>query len=197
MATQTREAIVAAAADLLDEGGPAAVTFRAVGDRVGLSHNAAFKLFHDKESLLAAVAGRELRRQAEALARARAPGSDPGAELRNLAHGYVRWAMNFPARFQLTFGRWEGPNDDLGEAATAARNSFVEAVRAAQSAGAIVAGDPDRIASLLLATVHGAADLALNGHLSRTGKGAADPDDLIDDLFGLLSRPVAAPDMVR
>src|SRR5262245_13620970 len=58
MAPSTREAIIDAAAALLDEGGPAAVTFRAVGERVGLSHNAAFKLFHDKESLLAAVAAR-------------------------------------------------------------------------------------------------------------------------------------------
>ena len=59
--------MVEAAAGLLDAGGPAAVTFRAVGERVGLSHNAAFKMFHDKESLLAAVASRELRRQAARL----------------------------------------------------------------------------------------------------------------------------------
>src|SRR5262245_50925580 len=73
MAPNTREAIIDAAAALLDEGGPAVVTFRAVGARVGLSHNAAFKLFRDKESLLAAVAARELRRQAAALGSAVAP----------------------------------------------------------------------------------------------------------------------------
>ena len=55
MSESTRDSIVKAAAELLDEGGPSAVTFRAVGTRVGLSHNAAFKLFRDKESLLAAI----------------------------------------------------------------------------------------------------------------------------------------------
>jgi len=188
MAPKTREAVVEAAAALLDEGGPAAVTFRAVGERVGLSHNAAFKLFHDKESLLAAVAGCELRRQAEALRGLSASGADPGVALRRLSHGYLRWAIEFPARFKLTFGTWRRDHTELGEAATAARSGFLEAVRSAQAAGTIVSGDPDRIASLLLATAHGAADLALNGHLSRTGKGGADPSDLMDDLFVLLSR---------
>jgi AcrR family transcriptional regulator len=188
MAPKTREAIVEAAAALLDEGGPAAVTFRAVGERVGLSHNAAFKLFRDKESLLAAVAGRELRRQAEALREVSVPGADPATALRRLSHGYTRWAINYPARFKLTFGTWREVHAELSEAATAARSGFIEAVRAAQQAGEIVSGDPERIASLLLATAHGAADLALNGHLSRTGKWGVDPSDLVDDLFLLLRR---------
>ena len=34
---------------------------------------------------------------------------------------------------------------------------------------------------------HGAADLALNGHLSREGKWGADPTDLVDALFELLA----------
>ena len=181
-----REAIVEAAAELLDAGGPAAVTFRAVGDRVGLSHNAAFKHFRDKESLLAAVASHELRRQAKAIGRARRPDADAAEELRRLSQGYVRWARSYPARFKLTFGTWSANSEELGAAASAATATFVEAVRAAQSDGTILRGDPDRIAALLLATAHGAADLALNGHLSRGGKWGADPEDLVDELFELL-----------
>ena len=59
MSPDTRELIIAAAAELLDQGGAKAVTFRAVGKKVGFSHNAAFKLFRDKESLLAAIASAE------------------------------------------------------------------------------------------------------------------------------------------
>ena len=189
MVSNTREAMVAAAATLLDEGGPAAVTFRAVGERVGLSHNAAFKAFRDKESLLAAVASRELRRQAKSLRRASEIGAEPANELRRLVHGYVHWALSHPARFKLTFGSWSGHSQELAEAASTATASLVEAVKAAQSAGAVKRGDPDRIASMLLAMAHGSADLALNGHVSREGKWGADPGDLLDDLLVLL-RPV-------
>lgn len=181
----TRDAIVAAAADLLDEAGADAVTLRAVAQRVGVSHNAPYKHFADKEALLAAVAAAELRRRADAAPK---PGQDPLSELKRMARDYVRWATRHPARFKLTFGAWTREDPDLGAAAHAARDRFVAAVAAAQAAGALPAGDPDRVAALLLALGHGAADLALGGHLARDGKGHADPEDLIDDLFALFAR---------
>lgn len=36
------------------------------------------------------------------------------------------------------------------------------------------------------ALVQGACDLALSGQLAASGKGAADPEDLVDDLLRLL-----------
>jgi len=183
----TRDAIVTAAGDLLDEAGPEAVTLRAVAQRVGVSHNAPYKHFADKEALLAAVAAAELRRRADAAPK---PGRDPVAELKRMARDYVRWAVRHPARFKLTFGSWTRHDPDLGEAAHAARMRFVDAVAAAQGAGALPAGDPERVAALLLALGHGAADLALGGHLSRDGKGHADPEDLVDDLFALFEKAV-------
>ena len=59
MASDTRDTLVAVAAQLLDEGGPEAVTLREVGHRAGVSHNAPYKHFADKEALLAAVAAFE------------------------------------------------------------------------------------------------------------------------------------------
>ena len=61
----TRARLIEAAAALLEEGGPGAVTLREVGRRVGVSHNAPYKHFADKEDLLAAVAAAELRRGRE------------------------------------------------------------------------------------------------------------------------------------
>ncbi|HYD26778.1 TetR/AcrR family transcriptional regulator [Brevundimonas sp.] len=184
----TRDAIVAAAGDLLDEAGPEAVTLRGVAQRVGLSHNAPYKHFADKEALLAAVATAELRRRADA---PRPERGEPLAILKRMLRDNVRWAVRHPARFKLTFGSWTRHDKDLGEAAHAARKRFVEAVAAAQAGGALPPGDPERVSAMLLALGHGAADLALGGHLSREGKGRADPEDLVDDLFDLLER--AAP----
>ncbi|MEU9078414.1 TetR/AcrR family transcriptional regulator [Kitasatospora sp. NPDC048538] len=51
-----REAMVEAGVALARTGGPSAVVLRAVGRRVGVSHNAAYRHFADREDLLAAVA---------------------------------------------------------------------------------------------------------------------------------------------
>src|SRR3954454_12005811 len=61
--TSTRDALVDAAAELLTAWGTAAVTLREVGRRAGVSHNAPYKHFADKEELLAAVGARDLARR--------------------------------------------------------------------------------------------------------------------------------------
>lgn len=178
MVATTRERLIAAAASLLDSGGPEAVTMRAVGDAAGVSHNAAYKHFLDKDDLLAAVAAGELQRHGP-------PASGTTGDLptaRELMIGYVHWASRYPERFKLTFGRWTRANPGLKQAAEESRASLVAAVVAGQQAGELPAGEPERLAALLLALAHGAADLALSGHLAAGGKGKADPEDLVVDL---------------
>jgi AcrR family transcriptional regulator len=187
MAT-TRDRLVNAAAKLLDGGGPASVTLREVGRLAGVSHNAPYKHFADKQELLAAVAARELSRTRSSDRAETAP-PDAVEALRTMMHGYVRWALRYPARFKLTFGRWTTGSVELADAATRARSDLVRAVSAAQASGALGSGDPERLAALIQATTHGAVDLALGGHLSRSHKGHADPTDLVDDLLAAISRP--------
>ncbi|MGH3160876.1 MAG: TetR/AcrR family transcriptional regulator [Streptosporangiaceae bacterium] len=193
MVSKTRDALLAAAAQLLDEGGPEAVTLREVGHRTGVSHNAPYKHFADKEALLAAVAARELDRRSSALSATVAGLRPPGAAVQAVMRGYVAWALEFPQRFKLVYGSWSKGSDELAAAAGSARALFTGVVTAAQQAGQLPAGDPERLASLLLALAHGAVDLALAGHLSPTGKGRATPAELADDLLGYL-RAAAQPE---
>jgi len=186
MDSDTRTLLVAAAADLLDLGGPAGVTLREVGRRAGVSHNAPYKHFKSKEDLLAAVASRELDRQSQAMGAAASKTGRPIEKLRRLMHGYIRWALAYPQRFQLTFGRWTHDSQELGAAASRSRARLIDLARTAQQAGELPPGNPERIAYLMLSLAHGAVDLALAGHLSAKGKGAADPEMLIDDLFSML-----------
>jgi AcrR family transcriptional regulator len=185
MMQDTRGRLVAVAAELLDRGGPAAVTLRDVGKRAGVSHNAPYKHFASKEDLLAAIAAVELQRQSHAMA-AVYKGKRPLESLRMLMRGYIRWAETYPERFRLTFGAWTHDSAELGEAAKRSRGSLISIVEAAQAAGQLPRGNSDRMASLMLALAHGAVDLSLAGHLSATGKGSADPEMLVDDLFKLL-----------
>jgi AcrR family transcriptional regulator len=180
--TTTREALVEAATELLEEGGVAAVTLREVGRRSGVSHNAPYKHFADKEELLAAVVARDLGRQHVAGWRLR--GGAPAVEtVKAMLLGYVRHGLAHPEIFKLTYGPWRSGSAELGAAADNARSSLVIAVIGAQESGDLPSGDPERLTALLLALAHGATDLALSGHLTEGGKGHAGPADLVDDLF--------------
>lgn len=179
----TRDALLDAAEQLLDAGGVETVTLREVGRRAGVSHNAPYKHFASKEALLAAVAARELNRHAALLA-AVDGGQPPENVLRDTLHHYAESAIRYPNRFRLIFGRWTTGTPELAEAAGTAQRHLVAAVRLAQQRGALPQGDPERVAALLRATAHGAADLAIAGHLSPNGKGHAHATELIDDLLG-------------
>jgi AcrR family transcriptional regulator len=186
MAPSTREALIDAATRLLDRGGVQAVTLREVGRRAGVSHNAPYKHFAAKEALLAAVAARELARQRATLAATISRARSPEAILRAAIHQYVAWAREHPARFKLVFGSWSTDSEELALAADAAQTLLVGIVGDAQEAGALPGGDPVRLASLLRALAHGAADLASAGHLQPKGKGHASADQLVDDLLDYL-----------
>ena len=182
----TRDALIDAATRLLDQGGVEAVTLREVGRLAGVSHNAPYKYFPSKEALLAAIAARELTARRDALDATSRRGLAPEAVVRSVMRQYIAWVLAHPARFKLIYGKWSIDSAELGEAAHAAQEKLVEIVAAAQDAEALPPGDPVRLAALIRALAHGAADLAAADHLAAGGKGHADPEDLVDDLLGYL-----------
>ncbi|MBE1878421.1 TetR/AcrR family transcriptional regulator [Myceligenerans pegani] len=190
MPPTTRELLIGAATDLLDAGGPEAVTLREVGRRAGVSHNAPYKHFASKEALLADVAARELSGLADTVTGLLKDERQGAEVLREVLGAYAAWALAHPARFRLVFGRWSTPFESLAEAAHDARVALTGTVRKAQADGALPEGDSDRLTGLLQAVVHGSVELALDGHLAVGGKWNTDPDGVIDDLLGYLQASV-------
>ncbi|NKQ51436.1 TetR/AcrR family transcriptional regulator [Amycolatopsis sp. K13G38] len=95
---ETRSRIVEAAARLLHEEGPAAVTTRAVADAAGVQAPAIYRLFGDKDGLLDAVAEHELARYVNDKTRA-AETEDPVADLRAAWNRHIRFGLANPALF--------------------------------------------------------------------------------------------------
>jgi AcrR family transcriptional regulator len=188
---RTRDLLIAAAAELLDAGGRESVTLREVGHRAGVSHNAPYKHFANKEALLAAVAAEELTKLGDAVADLRKDNLPESEVLRAALRAYVAWALAYPARYQLVFGAWSAPFEDLSVAAESSRSTLLAIAAAAQQAGQLPPGDTERITALLQAVIHGAIDLTLTGHLAIGGKGNADADGLVDDLLSYLHASAA------
>ncbi len=162
---------------MLEGRGIETVTLRAVGERAGVSRQAPYKHFADKEELLSVLAagyferfGREMSGAAEGA------GGDPLSRLEAMGAAYVRFALANPHRYRLMFGaRTQGSlHPEVHEAAHAIYERFVRAVTDCQEAGELPAGDPVELAALLYATSHGAVDLALSGQTDES-KGLQDP----------------------
>ena len=191
MATSTRDRLATAAASLLDEGGPEAVTFREVGRLAGVSHNAPYKHFADKTALLAEIATRQLQTLTRQLERASRSARSDVEGMEAVAVVYVRWASRHPERFKLTFSRLGIDDPDLAAAATSARMAFFRPFAHAERHGTLPI-DAERASLLAWTIAHGAVDLDLNGHLRKDGSRTT-PRQLVADLVALLTAEPSTP----
>lgn len=100
------DALIDAAAAVLEAHGVEALSLREAARRAGVSQTAPYRHFKNKQALLAAVAGDGFRMLLEDLKAAAFPwDEDPGEAVTAIGSAYIRFATEQPARFRLMFGR--------------------------------------------------------------------------------------------
>lgn len=161
-AAATRRALLRAASELLDEGGPDAVTLRAVGTRAGVSRGAPYGHFENKEHLLTQLAinaWNSLADDVEQLRAARDMTPDDRLERGVLA--LIEVARRQPHLYALMFNTPAG-TPAAAKAASRLENEFLILV-------AEVVGEPNafRYGALLMCSAHGIAGMKLSGHLDK------------------------------
>lgn len=187
MKETTKDKLVTAAAQLLDQGGIEAVTLRGVAERVGVSHNAPYKHFEDRSALLAAVAERDFVALRNAFEQALDRRDGAGVALRTALGAFIDYGLQHPARYRLLFSDPSLPSGGtLKERAFASFTAFLRVVEVCQQDGSLPAGDSVRLAGLIYATVHGAIDLEIGGRANGE-KGLANVTDTLDLLLRLLA----------
>lgn len=102
-AAPTRERIIAAAAELLAEGGTDAVSTRAVSAAAHVQAPTLYRLFGDKQGLLDAVTAYGFEHYL-ADSKALAPTGDPVADLRRGWDNQVEFGLTQPAFYVLMYG---------------------------------------------------------------------------------------------
>jgi AcrR family transcriptional regulator len=159
-----KETLRDAAVALIAETGPRGFTLREAARRAGVSHNAPYRHFRDRNDLLAAVAADGFDRLARAMTRA-AGRSGPLNRLRRSGLAYVDFALRWPQHFAAMFDApWK--DTDYPECAAAAQRCFgtlLGFVRQCQDAGQMPPGDTERRAYHAWSLVHGIAKLANAG----------------------------------
>jgi AcrR family transcriptional regulator len=104
-----RPALIEAAAELARTQGPDGVVLREVARRTGVSHNAAYRHFADRDALLAEVATLGMNRLGEAMQRRLEevtiddPKERHAEQLRAVGRAYVDFALAEPGLFKVAF----------------------------------------------------------------------------------------------
>ncbi len=180
-----RDSLVAAGLDLAAASGPNAVVLREVTRRVGVSPNAAYRHFADREALLGAVCDAAQALLAAAIDESyrAVPDADAGTmargHLRAVGASYVAFALDNSGLFRTAFS----PSADLVRSVTPERAGpggltpfqFVNAALDEFVASGIMPAPRRPYAEFVAwSSVHGAAMLLIDGPLRVLDRTAAD-----------------------
>lgn len=176
-----RQALLQAGLALLEAGEPGErgePSLRELARRVGVSANASYRHFADKEALLLALAAEGFRTMAAAQMKAAQAERQPLQRHRAAGAAYIRFARDNPALFRLMFGRFTSSHQ--GEELTQAGDLAFQALRlGVAQALELKPEDPAVMIAALhsWALVHGLSLLMLDGQIDQLSE---DPEALIE-----------------
>lgn len=154
-----RAALLEAGLKLLEVTPATSLALRQVAEAAGLSRQAPYNHFGDKEGLLAALAEAGFDALAAALDAALAETATPAAALEALARGYIGFAHASPQRFRLMFQRELVDIARFPAAATASARAYARIADVIESIAAPAAAGDLAVAAWSL--VHGYATLLI------------------------------------
>jgi AcrR family transcriptional regulator len=168
----TRQILLKATRDIIDQQGVDAVSMRELGKRIGLSRSAMYRHFRNKENLLAEIVIEDFEALDIRLGAFLSLNSTPSERMEPLLKAYYDFGTNNQAHYRLMFGReWERSEYP---------NVYQAAIRIFKrvSEGLGNPGNGDTVATAF-AFVHGLIELQFSGH--------SEPEKNLDDPYRLIS----------
>ena len=193
--TDLRQKVLDASLALIEEGGLDRLSMREVARKAGVSHQAPYHYFEDRQAILAALAGEGFSKLGQLLARAAAQSDlKPAKAVEAMGRAYVEFALRNPAYFQAMFRADAVPLDRYPDARKREDEAFGKLVEGIGQAFADQSAEARQaIAVASWAMVHGLATLVLEGSLARKLKiPKARQKQVADDVIGTFMRLVGA-----
>jgi AcrR family transcriptional regulator len=163
-----REVLLDSAIQLIAEVGPAGFTLRELARRAGVSHNAPYRHFRDRDELMAAVATQGFRELTRAMLRASRSQPDAIERLKRAGLAYIAFALRRPEHFTVMFDAPISVKTDHPESVEASKEAFntlLTFVKSCQDEQQLPSGDIREFALLAWSMVHGVAKLGITGRL--------------------------------
>jgi AcrR family transcriptional regulator len=163
-------ALISSALNQIKKYGPGNLSLREVSNEVGVSPSAAYHYFPDKESLVSAIAEQlfaDLAKMEEEALRSIPGNSALAAKKRFRAIGiaYYKWAKKQPHSFQLMFGGFCKVDQVNSHEETGAFQLLTNTLDELVETGAMPKSSRKDGELLAWASVHGATNLIIEGHL--------------------------------
>ncbi|BBH69442.1 TetR family transcriptional regulator [Actinoplanes sp. OR16] len=154
-----RAEILERAWEVVDRDGLDGLSLRGLSRDIGVSHGASARHFRDRQSLLDALARTGFERLNAALT---GFSGTFESQLRAAGQAYVAFAVDHPRILDLMYDAKHHPDasPELVELSHVAMADLVTMIGAAQRAGEARDGDPQELALIVFANVHGVATLA-------------------------------------
>ena len=171
-----RNALIDAGITLLAEKGIAGLSLRQLARKVGVSHNAPYMHFKDKETVLAAIASQGFEKLALAI-----DDSLQGLDhvpifdrLQAISLAPVRFALAHPHHFEVMFGSLPATNyPDMLETSLKAFGKLIAVIRAGYDSGELITQEPEHMALVLWTHVHGLSSILIANQI---------PPDMLADV---------------
>ncbi len=163
-----RKLVVDAAAMLLQEEGPEAVTVRKVAQKMGCSTKIIYNLFVNKEGLAQQLyldGCKLLANELEGTPQA----ADPAQHLQNLGEAFWQFGQRYSSYYKLMFGGAFAdfkPDEESLNGTITAMQQLLTVISNAQKNGLIPGQyDPETVIRVFWASLHGVIHLYMGGHL--------------------------------
>lgn len=173
-ADDLRRTLLDASLDLIAKEGLEAFSMREVARRAGVSHQAPYHHFTDREGILAEIVAEGFAQLRDDMLAALEGVTDPKARLTAIGKAYVSFALAHPAHFKLMFRSelvHQERHADAEACAHSAFNVLVEVVNEV-SPGKQAPAEPSPLVLAAWSLAHGLATLLIEGKLDRhCGKG--------------------------
>ncbi len=145
------------------------LSLRGIARRLGVSHNAPYRHFADKESLLAAIAEMGFIKLRQWLQQVVEENTlTPEAGIKALGVKYIEYAVSHPAYYRVMYSAYLSDSQKYSSLEKAAEESFtilIETIAQGQKVGVIRLGDARELAYVCWSLVHGVSMLYLDRQL--------------------------------
>lgn len=162
-----RRALMDASLALIEAEGLEGFSMREVARRAGVSHQAPYHHFADREAILAAIVAEGFERLRAVSLSALATEREPAKRFSAIGKAYVEFALKNPAHFKLMFRSELVREDKHEEARECAQGAFDVLVTVANEVAQETGQDPKVVMLLAWSAVHGLATLMLEGKLDK------------------------------
>ena len=170
-----KNALIEAGVEILSKEGLSGLSLRKVAKHAGVSHNAPYSHFPDKQSLIAAISTEGFKQlYVELDAAISSYPNDPKRQLQEGAWAYAQFAMAHTDSFKIMFSGVLEKEKEYPSFVEISHKTFervVDVVRACQGAGLLRSAraiPPAMTAVAVWGQIHGIVSLMLEGQISHT-----------------------------